>query len=183
MNLKFLVPVILIPVLLIAIYVGMSISYKNDEVRLRNEVTAQQTNLENIYDRVWKIISQKAQVSEQYRDAFKENYTAIMGERYKEGQSGGALLNFIRESNPEFSPTLYADLSRAIEAERINFSREQTKLLDIAKEHKNLIQTFPGSFFCSGKLPIEIKLVTSDRAKAALESGKDNDVDVFGKSN
>jgi len=181
MNAKFLVPVILIPILLIAIYVGMSISYKNDEVQLRNEADAQQKNLENIFDRVWKIIQQKAQVAEQYKTAFKENYTVIMGERYKEGQSGGALFNFIREHNPEFSHELYADLSRAIESERINFSREQTKMLDIAKEHKNLIQKFPGSWFLSGVKSIEVKLVTSARTSEAFATGQENEVDVFGK--
>ena len=53
---------------------GMYVNYNNREVNLRNLAEAQRGNIENVYDKMWKILQQKAQVSDEYKEAFREIY-------------------------------------------------------------------------------------------------------------
>ena len=157
----------------------MYVSFNNTEVRLRNEAEAQQENLEVVFDATWKIIQQKAGVSGQYAKDFKEIYPQLMEGRYGNDR-GGALMFWVTEHNPDFDISLYQDLMRSIEAERTKFAREQTKLLDIKREHDNVRETLPGAIFVGGRPEIEVKLVTSAKTDEAFSSGQENDIDLFG---
>jgi hypothetical protein len=176
--------IIIIAVFLILAIGGCStlstyIGYKNEEVTLRNLAETKQENIANSYDAMWKIISQKAQISTEYKNSFDSIYSHIMGERYSKGD--GSLMKWVTESNPQFDMSLYRDLSNTVESQRLYFRNEQADLLNIAMQHKNLIQKFPGSFFLSGKEPIKVKLITSAKTKEVVRSGEDNDVDLFSK--
>lgn len=160
---------------------GMGVSYHNQEVALRNQIMAQQRNTEQIFDKTWKVLQQTAGVADEYRDAFQKVYPDLMEGRYGNAR-GGALLSFVRESNPTFSTALYEKLASQIEAMRSEFAREQTQLLDMQREHRNLIQQLPGAIFLVGRQPIEVKLVTSGRTERAFETGREDDVDLFKKS-
>jgi len=172
---------ILLVVVVIVVYFGMSISYKNDEIGLRNRAAAQLEVLQAVFDNTWKIISQQAQISEQYKETFKEVYPNIMNERYG-GGTERALFNFVREHNPEFDIGLYAKLADAVQVERTKFTSEQKKMASIKQEHSNLIQQWPGSMFLSSKQPLDWKPLTSAKTKAAFETGEENDVDLFKKA-
>jgi hypothetical protein len=160
-------------------YVMTGISYKNDEVGLRNQIIAQQKANENIYDKTWKTISQKAQISDKYKADFKDVYATIMNERYEGEEKGSPLFKFIKEHNPQFSVELYKDLGDAIESNRAEFMIAQNRLIDISREHNNLLGKFPGSWFLSGIQKVEIKIVTSTKTEKAFSTGKDDDVDLF----
>lgn len=164
---------ILIPVLM---YVGAN----NREVGLRNRAAAQQRNLENIHDRVWKILQQQADVADAGKEGYLELYPKLMEGRYGNAR-GGALLSFVKEHNPTFDLKLYDRLSASIEAQRTDFAREQTKLLDIKREHDDMLQKLPDSLFVGGRPPLEVKIITSSRSRKALEEGKDDDVNLFQK--
>ncbi len=163
---------------LILVCGGIGISTSNSEVRLRNEAEAQQENLKVVFDATWKIISQKAGVSEKYADDFKDIYPKLMEGRYGD-EHGGAMMSWITEHNPEFDTSLYQDLMRSIEAERTKFAREQKVLLDIVREHNNVRETLPGSIFVGSRPEIEVKLVTSAKTDEAFSSGQENDIDLF----
>jgi len=53
--------------------------------------------------------------------------------------------------------------------------------LDIAAEHERLLASMPSSLIVGGRDPIEVKLITSSRSNQALESGVDDDVELFNK--
>lgn len=161
--------------------VGLFVSYGNKEVALRTQFEAQQKANTVIYDKVWKVIQQKAGVSDQYADKFKEIYTEIMDARY--GSGDGTLMKWIQESNPQFDAGLYKDLSLAIESNRSEFSRVQQKLIDYKREHDNLRLMVPSSIFLGlkGVKELELKLVTSSKTERAFETGKDDDVELFKK--
>ena len=97
-------------------------SYNNSEVALRNEVEANIQDLENVYDKMWKIISQKAQISQEYKSSFDEIYTHIMDARYDKGD--GTLMKWIQESNPNFDVSLYKDLAQSVEILRTEFANK-----------------------------------------------------------
>lgn len=156
----------------------VGISSSNKEVKLRSSITAQKEVVEAFYDKLWKVISQKAQVAEQYKGAFKEIYPQLIEGRYG-NEKGGTLMKWITESNPTFDVSLYKDLMLSIEAERAGFFMEQKRLVDLNNEHRIIRNTFPSSIFVGSRPDIEIVIVSSDATKKVIETGKENDIDLF----
>lgn len=164
---------------LAAIGLMMYMSYSNQEVRLRNAVKAQQHANETSFDTCWKIIQGQAQVADKYKDSFKEIYTGLMEGRHYE--KGGALMKFITEANPTFDIRLFEKVSNSIEGQRTSFMRDQQKLIDLKREHDNLLVTMPGSLFIGSRPPVEIKVVTSTHTEKTFETRKEDSIDVFKK--
>jgi len=173
-----LLAVVVLIVVAAGIVAAVWVSYSNTEIRLRAQVEAQQQSNEAVFDNTWKIIAQQAGVSSQYKDAFKEIYPALMNGRYGNAR-GGAMMSWITEHNPNFDARLYEKVMNSIEAQRTIFTTEQKKLVDLSREQKTLLATFPGSFFLSGRTPTAITIVTSSKTEASFKSGKDDDVDLF----
>ena len=157
--------------------VTTNIGLDNQSARLINKSEAQKENLKVVYDKVWKVISQKAQVTDKYAGDFKGIYTEIMDSRYEKGD--GTLMKWIHERNPNFDASLYASLSNSIEGLRSEFAMEQKKLLSVKEQHDNLRTTWPGTWFVSAD-PIEVEVITSGKTKQVFVTGEENDVDVFG---
>jgi len=157
----------------------MAIGYKNKEVSLRNQITAKQRANEASFDTCWKIIQQQTQVSDQYKDGFKEIYTGLMEGRHYE--KGGGLMKFITEANPAFDIRLYEKVSNSIEAQRTSFLRDQTALLDLKREHDNTLDFMPSSWFLGGRSKIDVKIVTSGKSQEAFQTGKEEDIQIFPK--
>ena len=155
-------------------------NYNNSEIQIRKQVEAQQEKLHVVFDATWKIIQQKAEVADQYKDAFAKIYPDLMAGRYG-NKRGGALLSFVTESNPNFDVTLYKDLSNAIEGQRMNFANEQSRLVDMKREHDTLCEMFPGNLFLKNRDNIQIEIVTSDKTEDSFKTGRDNDTDLFNK--
>lgn len=80
--------------LAVVVVAGIWISAHNREVGLRNRASAQQNVCKIVFDETWKIVSQKCQVKDSYKDDFAKNFTAIMEGRYKNAR-GGALMSWI----------------------------------------------------------------------------------------
>lgn len=158
---------------------GLYFNYSNKESRLRNQAEAQRKKIENVYDQMWKVIAQKAKVSDEYKNGFKDIYTGIISGRYSQGD--GTLMKWIQESNPNFDASLYKDLMQSIEVERNNFTREQNVMIDLIQFHTNLLTLFPSKYFLSSCKPIEYTVISSTRAKDVMTSGKDDNIDIFGK--
>lgn len=155
----------------------MYMSYSNSEVRLRNAVKAQQEANTTSFDTCWKIIQGQAQVADKYKDSFKEIYVGLMEGRHYD--KGGQLMKFITEANPNFDIKLFEKVSNSIEGQRTAFMRDQQKLIDLKREHDNVLTTMPGSFFVGGRPPVEIKIVTSTKTEKTFETRKEDDVDIF----
>ena len=66
----------------VGICTGCYFSYNNKEITLRTQAEAQRGKVEGVHDKMWKVLQQKAQVSNEYKDAFTEIYPAIMEGRY-----------------------------------------------------------------------------------------------------
>jgi hypothetical protein len=160
----------------LALIIGVSAS--NNEIRVRSKITAQKEVCEAYFDKMWKIISQKAQVADQYKDAFKEIYPQLIEGRYG-NEKGGTLMKWITESNPTFDISLYKDLMVSIEAERTGFFMEQKILTDLNNEHRIIRKTLPASIFIGGRPDIAITIVSSDATKKVMQTGKENDIEIF----
>ena len=181
MSTNKIVSLVLLILIGLAAIVGVSMyfSYNNQEISLRKQSDAQRSKVEGVYDKMWKIIQQKAQVSNEYKEAFKEIYPEIIGGRYSNGD--GSLMKWIQESNPEFDTSLYKDLMASIEIYRTEFQKAQERMIDIMREHEILISTYPSKWFVKNKTPIEYTVISSTRTKTTVETGIDDDVDLFKK--
>lgn len=158
------------------IYIGMRFSYRNAEVSLRNLAKAQQEQNKVIYDKTWKTISQRAQITDKYEQAFKDIYSRIMDARYKDEN---LLFKFVTEQNPTLSPDLYRELADAVESNRLEFANVQKRLLDIKREHDNLRMRFPGSWFVGDRPELVLQIVTSTKTEKTFATGKEDDIQLF----
>lgn len=159
--------------------VSMYFSYNNQEISLRNEAEAQRGKIEGVHDKMWKTIAQQAQISDKYAQSFDSIYTHIMSERYD--ANDGLLMKWITEANPQFDSSLYKNIMESVEVLRSEFQKSQERMLDIVREHKDLCARYPGRWFISNTSDIEYTVVSSSKSKAVMETGIDNDVDVFKK--
>jgi hypothetical protein len=158
--------------------VGMYFSYNNTDARLRAQVEAQIGKVEGVHDKMWKVLQQKAQVSNEYKDAFSEIYPALIEGRYSQ-QGDGSLMKWITEANPTFDTSLYKDLMQSIELLRTEFQKAQERTLDLIREHNVLLTTVPSKWFVSNKEKIEYTVISSTRSKTVMETGLDDDINLF----
>lgn len=159
--------------------ISMYFSYNNQEISLRNEAEAQRGKIEGLHDKMWKVISQKAQISQEYVSSFDQIYAHIMSERYDAGD--GSLMKWITEANPQFDSSLYKDVMQSVEVLRTEFQKGQERMLDIIREHNDLCSRYPGRWFISNTSTIEYTVVSSSRSKVVMDTGLDDDVSVFKK--
>jgi hypothetical protein len=159
-----------------AIYFFMSVSAKNKEIKMRGLVSSQQEVNKANFDKMFKTISQVAEVADKYKESFKEVYIPIMEGRYKDN---GLLMKWVQESNPNFDTKLYDRLITAIEANREEFFVEQKKLISYNNEHNVFVRTWPNTWFFSEGDTTSIVIVTSSVTKRAFETGEENDINLF----
>ena len=173
-----LLVIIIIAVLVVAL-VAMYFSYNNKEIALRKEAEAQKGKIESVHDKMWKVIKQKANVSEQYREMFEKVYPDIIAGRYS--GEGAMAMKWIQEANPEIDASLYKDVMQAIEIQREHLHTAQTRMLDVIREREALIESYPSRWFISNKSKIEYEVISSTRSKTVMETGLDDDVEIFAK--
>ena len=159
-------------VLVLGLVFGIyGISTSNSEIKLRNQADAQQESCKAYFDKMWKVLQQQAGVADEYKEAFKEIYPALMEGRYSNGQ--GKMMSWIQEHNPNFDASLYKRLMNSIEAQREGFFNEQKKLISLNNQHQNLLETFPSSVFVGSREPLDIQIITSSKTKSTYETGED----------
>jgi hypothetical protein len=153
---------------------GVGVS--NSERTLRNKIEAQQEATEIFYTKLWEILKSKAGVTEEYAEQFKEIQFGIMEGRYS---TGGEMMKWIQEANPEFDASLYKDLMNSIEGERNGFFIEQKKLIDMQKQHRDMLVVFPKKVILKNREAIEIVVLKNAVTKEAFTTGTDQSPDLF----
>lgn len=174
MNKGTIISLIVVGILGIFI-AGSFISYHNTWTDVNNSYEEQLETDKVIYDEVWKVIKQKAGVTEKYAEDFKDVYVSMMEAR----NYGGEAFKWIQEQNPNFDQSMYKDLMNTIESQRAKFTMNQRRLISLHKTLKNLKQKFPSSIFLSSKVLPDLQTVTSSKTEKTFETGKEDDVDIF----
>lgn len=164
-------------VVIITLFVMYS-SYSNQEVELRNQITAVQRDLHNELDATTKKISQTAQVTAAQMSTFKD---IIVGNSRERGGSKGSLATMVHESAPDLAPTTasFTNLQNIISGARDHYAQQQKLLLGLKEEHDNVRLKIPSSFFVGGRPEIIVVIVTSSRAEESFRTGVDDDDSVF----
>ena len=164
-----------------AIFWAIGVSNNEKKIKLRGE--AQQEVCEAFFSNMWEILQTKAGVATEYKEAFKEIYVPLIEGRYNDDN---LFMKWITESNPTFDPSLYKDLMIAIEGQRNGFFIEQSKLIDIDREHKTMKAIFPNSLVIGQREPIGglegITILKNVATTDAYETGTDASPDLFDKN-
>ena len=168
--------IIVAAVAILLILLIMFFTYNNKEIYLRKEADAQRKKIESTHDKMWKVIKQKAEVSDKYRETFERVYPEIIAGRYSDGSSA---MKWIQEANPNFDTSLYNDLMQAIEIQRTHLHNAQTRMLDLIRERASLIESYPSRWFITNKSEIEYEVISSTKTHNVVETRVDDDVDVF----
>lgn len=169
----------IVAVIILGVSIALgAIGISNEEIELRNQAVAQQKTNEATFDKVWKVLKQKAGIMDKQREDFRVVYTGIMNERYQGEADGAPAFKWIKEHNPEFPMDMYKDISNAIESNRATFLRVQKRLIDIKREHDNLRKKFPSSLIVGNRPELDIQIVTSQRTKRTFETGEENEEDL-----
>ena len=168
--------IIVAAVAILLILLIMFFTYNNKEIYLRKEADAQRKKIESTHDKMWKVIKQKAEVSDKYRETFERVYPEIIAGRYSEGSSA---MKWIQEASPNFDTSLYNDLMQAIEIQRTHLHNAQTRMLDVIRERASLIESYPSRWFITNKSEIEYEVISSTKTHNVVETRVDDDVDVF----
>jgi hypothetical protein len=169
-----------------------AVGISNSEKKLKFRGEAQQAVCEAFFSNMWEILQTKAGVATEYKDAFTEIYPQLIEGRYSQGD--GSLMKWITESNPNFDTSLYKDLMVAIESQRNGFFIEQSKLIDIDREHKTMRAVFPANLVIgkrqnigykvdpeTGKITEGIIVLKNLATQDAYATGVDSSPDLFGK--
>ena len=161
---------------------GMGIGFHNKEVKLRNLIVNKQTDNKSQMDKMWKTISQVAQVTDDQKAALIDVFQAYTEGR---GSTGGGLMKWVQEAVPNVDQSTFQNLQNIVTAERDGFAMRQKEILDFKREHDNLIDTFPNNIFAAllSRDKIDVTIVTSSRTEAAFETGVDDDVSLRGNQN
>jgi hypothetical protein len=174
---KSIGPIAAIGILVLAVIIFMGyVSYSNREIDLRMSILAKQKSNQATFDKAWKVIAQKADITANYKDDFYEVFIGGMNERYK--NTSGVVFNWIKEHNPTLDASVYKDLMSTVEGMREAFNREQKELLDMKAEHDKLRTKWPGSTFLATRPEIKVKIVTSAKTEDTFETGVENDVSL-----
>lgn len=188
---------------LILFFTNMSID--NKEISLREQFKGQVKVCMTAHDEMWKILSQKAEVSNEYKKAFEKIYPELIAGRYANDK--GTFMKWIQEQNPNFDVSLYKDVMDAISDERTKFKRAQDICTDVSREYATFIKKAPANWFINDEIleakeytqyskdeikdkNLEIdtkevydiltyKPVTSTQTEDVFEKGKDDNVKLF----
>lgn len=173
-----IIAIVIAAVLIGLVLFGMSVGYNNSDARFRNLAKTKQEDNNNEYDAMWKKIAQVAEVTEAQKDALKDIFEGYAKARTGSGE-GGSVAKWIQESVPHVDTSTFNNLQNIIVSSRDRFTQRQKELLDIKREHDNLLDTALSRWFISNTTRIDVQIVTSTRTKKAFETGVDDDVNVF----
>lgn len=157
---------------------GQFIALHNQEVQLRNKIVAKQVENRSNFDNMWKKIKQTSNVSDKYKDGFKEVLVAYTENR--KDLSENLLMKWGNEAVPTFDNTMYKQLNNIIVSSRNDFTLHQKELIDLKREYDNLVNVFPNSlYFKAMHTPkLEIKVVTSTKTENAFDTCLENEVNL-----
>jgi len=163
-------------VLFILCVIGKGISVYNTNISLVNQIQAKQQANEVIFDNMWKKINQTVQVSDKYKDGLKDVLLAYTTGRNK-GDSQ-LLMDWTKEAVPAFDSSIYKQINNVIIGSRDDFTKNQEILIDLSRQQKQFLQTFPNNVYAGilGLKEIEIKTVTSTKTEQTFETGKEEDI-------
>ena len=180
----------------------------NKEMALREQFKGQEKVCKTSHDLMYKVITQDAQVTDKYSEDFEKIFSKIAGGML----SDDAMLQLISGFNPQLSTDMYKELMTTIKTERAKFKRAQDICIDVSRRYTTYIKTKPQTWFINDEILagkdlfdrrftkeeikntkpqmeteeswriLSYKPVTSSATEDVFESGVDDNVELFTKT-
>jgi len=167
-------------VLLILVVAGTVWNQRGEAVDLETQIQAQLKSNQSNYDSMWKRFTEMTQVTDLQAKQFKDVYTGLIQGR---NQDTKLLFKMVQESNPQLNGQVYIKLENEISSARIEFDRNQKKILDLIAEYNRLVQ-HRGIIMAmiTGRKPLDSDkyIVLSDKTNNAFSTGKDDAINISG---
>jgi hypothetical protein len=175
-GLTVLLAIVLVALFLAAWVIGLS----NKDKQFRNLLEAKQADNTSEFDNLRKKISQSVEVPDMAFDKLKEVFNEYADARSGDKNASAALANWIHEAVPnvDVASETFVNLQNIITSSRDAWTQRQKELLDIKRQHDNLLDTDPGGFVLRsflGREEVDVQIVTSTLAERAFETGTDDD--------
>lgn len=186
---KIFITVVCICVTLVFFFGVLSVQVVNEEVNLKNRIRAKSQANQASLDTMWKIIRQKANVTDKFSQDRLDLYHELVS-----GRSGGTLFKSLQEANPEMDASLYKDLMNSIESERKSFKTDQQLLVDLVRERNDLVNMIPSKWilgmfgdttefrpkgYGEWNPDYQYTFILSSDTKAMSDSGEENTTELF----
>jgi len=157
-----------------------ALGYRSDCVASEAGLSAQQEQVKNNYDNMWKRFREMSQVPAMYVKDLKQVFDSAMQGRY--GKDGSkSVFSWIQEHNPTIDASMYTKIQSAIEAGRISFMADQTQLLDKKRQYEVVLRgnraVFVGFLFHFPAIDLsKIQILTSDQTEEAFRAKKADEI-------
>jgi len=178
MNFRNTLFVLVAAAVITVVTVGLTVtSILDSDASQKQQITAQTEVRTLAFDKLYKKIAQKTQITKASSTQQKELVEALI-----QGRQGG-FVRLIQESNPEsaFSREQFADLSNTVDAEREGFFREQKVLVDLIREnhtlHDSVVSGTMLDMFGREKADA-VPVISSTQTESVIASGKDDNIDL-----
>jgi hypothetical protein len=170
-----------------------TISLNNDLVSQETGIKATWRDSQVQYDTFWKKVKETAQVTDQYKEDFKEILLGAIDGRYDNQK----MVMFIMEQNPQLDAAAYTQLQQVIESGRNDFAQTQRTLVDKQRRYETSLGTFPNNVVSGflgfpkdvageyapatdvdgdGKYSVlDYRTVTSEKTQGVFRSGREDE--------
>jgi type II secretory pathway component PulJ len=170
--------------LVIGVIVSLSsyITYANYGHNAETSLQAKLNDNQQLLGKHSTQIAEMAQVNDMYKNDLKEVYVAAIQGRY--GDDGStAVMQWIKENNPNMDSTLYVRLSQKIEANRDEFANAQRSLIDEKRSYQAQLGFVWSGFWLRlagyPKINLDnIKIITSTHSNNAYATGVDDGIQL-----
>jgi hypothetical protein len=156
----------------LAIAIGLwAMSVNNTEVGLAAKLDASTKNIEIQMDQMIKTLKNQHTVSDEFAKRFIEAVQAQAS-----GRSGGGLVKLSTESaSLGIPPDVFSKMSASIEGQAAQYANSQRTVQDVWREHKSYCSKAPNFLLLKSRIRPQPEVISSQGAKAAVESGKLDD--------
>lgn len=153
---------------------GFAVTKHNQATRMKEKINSYELELANVHDNTWKTVKDQVGIVNMSREDYDKYLKAYVDGREAVG-TDKALMVWLQDNATQNPQQLYDKLMSTVRESRRNMMEANKLCNHVTTEYNAYIKTFPTNMLWWHR-PIEIKQITSDKSREALETGTDNEL-------
>jgi hypothetical protein len=168
-KIKTILAVIVFVAATVCVYVLLDVHYNNLHVEYHNLYAADSAKIENRIYTMWGVIRDKYLLKDDYFEEFRE-IAKIHADAFRQD---GTVARWIHTNFQQLDASVYREVMRSIESERLGLENSQNDILNVCKFHNDLITKRISCWFITDKTPLSWELITSDETREVMKTRRD----------